>query len=239
MPQTMRAVVKQERAPGATLQQVPVPTPSPNDALVRVKAASMCGTDLHIYNWDPWAQSRFAPTPMVFGHECCGEVVAVGHNVTRVQVGDFVSLESHIICNNCLQCRTGQGHVCRNVQILGVDRPGVYAEYASIPEHVVWKNPPDMPVDVASIQEPFGNAVHTVFSCDVPTKRVAVIGCGPIGLWAVGICKAVGAEEIYAVDINPVRLKIAAEMGATRTLNGREVDVVQEVLAATGGDGVD
>ncbi|MGI8587198.1 MAG: L-threonine 3-dehydrogenase [Chloroflexia bacterium] len=239
MAETMRAVVKPEAAPGAVLARVPVPDIGPEDILVRVKAASMCGTDLHIYNWDQWAQSRFATTPMVFGHECCGDVVKVGPNVRDVAVGDFVSLESHISCGHCLQCRTCQAHICANVQILGVDRPGVYAEYVSVPAKVAWKNPPDLPVEVASIQEPFGNAVHTVFECDIPTKRVAVIGCGPIGLWAIAIAKASGASAIYAVDINPMRLQLAEELGATRAINSRESDPVAVVRSATGGEGVD
>jgi len=176
---------------------------------------------------------------MVFGHECCGEVVEVGRTAQGIKVGDFVSLESHITCDQCVQCRTGQGHVCANVQILGVDRPGVYAEYVSVPAKVAWKNPPDMPIEVASIQEPFGNAVHTVFACDIPTKRVAVIGCGPIGLWAVAIAKAAGASAVYAVDINPLRLQLAADLGATQVINSREADPVAVVRAATGGEGVD
>ena len=238
MSQTMRAIAKSTAAPGAQLVQVPIPTIGPNDILVQVKAASMCGTDLHIWTWDAWAQSRIH-VPLVFGHECCGVVAEVGRNVTTSQVGDFVSLESHITCGHCLQCRLGQGHVCANVQILGVDRQGCYAEYVAVPATVAWKNPPDMAVEVASIQEPFGNAVHTVFACDVPTKRVAVIGCGPIGLWAVAICKAIGAAAIFATDVNPTRLALAGQMGATHTLNSRDVDVVEAVLAATDGEGVD
>ncbi|HUS15773.1 MAG TPA: L-threonine 3-dehydrogenase [Chloroflexia bacterium] len=239
MPEMMRAVVKAEAAPGAVLMQVPIPAVGRDDILVRVRAASMCGTDLHIYNWDPWAQSRFHPPPMVFGHECCGEVVEIGSTVSGVAVGDFVSLESHITCGHCLQCQTGQGHVCANVQILGVDRPGVYAEYVAVPAKVAWKNPPDMAVEVASIQEPFGNAVHTVFACDIPTHRVAVIGCGPIGLWAVAIAKAAGAAAVYAVDINPMRLHLAEQLGATLTINSRETDPVAAVREATGGIGAD
>jgi threonine 3-dehydrogenase len=240
MPELMRAVLKAEAAPGAVLAQVPIPAVGPDDILVRVRAASMCGTDLHIYNWDPWAQSRFH-APMVFGHECCGEVVEVGRNVAPAlaQAGDFVSLESHITCGHCLQCQTGQGHVCANLQILGVDRPGIYAEYVSVPAKVAWKNPADMPVEVASIQEPFGNAVHTVFSCDIPTKRVAVIGCGPIGLWAVAIARAAGAAAVYAVDINPMRLSLAAQLGATLTINSRDTDPVAAVRTATNGEGAD
>jgi threonine 3-dehydrogenase len=238
MPDMMRGVAKTTSGPGAELIEVPVPTISANDILVRVKAASMCGTDLHIWNWDPWAQSRIH-VPMIFGHECCGEVAEVGHNVTGLRAGDFVSLETHITCGTCIQCRLGQGHVCANVQILGVDRQGVYAEYVAVPAKVAWLNPPDMPVEVASIQEPFGNAVHTVFACDVPTKRVAVIGCGPIGLWAIAICKAIGAAQIFAVDINPMRLGLARQMGATDILNSREVDPVQAVRDATDGAGVD
>jgi len=238
MPELMRAVLKQEAAPGAVLAQVPVPAIGPDDMLVRVRAASMCGTDLHIYNWDPWAQSRFKP-PLVFGHECCGDVVEVGRNVAHVRAGDFVSLESHLTCGQCLQCRTGQGHVCAHVQILGVDRPGIFAEYVAVPAQVAWKNPPDMAVEVASIQEPFGNAVHTVFACDIPTRRVVVIGCGPIGLWAIAIARAAGAAAVFAIDINPLRLRLAGEMGATLVINSRETDPVAAVRAATGGDGVD
>ncbi len=238
MPDMMRAIAKTQAAPGAELIRVPIPTIGPNDILMQVKAASMCGTDLHIWNWDPWAQSRIQ-VPMVFGHECCGIVTEVGHNVANVKPGDFVSLETHITCQHCLQCRLGQGHVCANVEILGVDRQGVYAEYVSVPSHVAWLNPPSLPVEVASIQEPFGNAVHTTFSCEIPTKRVAVIGCGPIGLWAIAICKAIGAAAVFATDVNPHRLHLAETMGATRALNSREVDVVQTVLDATDGVGVD
>ena len=206
---------------------------------MRVRAASMCGTDLHIYNWDPLTPPRFHPPPMVFGHECCGDVVETGRAVTTVRAGDFVSLESHITCGDCLQCRIGQGHVCANVQILGVDRQGVYAEYVCVPAKVAWKNPPDLPTDIASIQEPFGNAVHTVFSCEIPTRRVAIIGCGPIGLSAIEIAKAAGAAAVYGVDVNPLRIQLARDVGATLVVNSREQDPVAAIREATQGEGVD
>jgi len=176
----MKAALKVEAAPGAKIALVDIPGIGSRDVLVQVKAASICGTDMHIYEWDAWAQSRLA-VPRVFGHEFAGEVVEVGNEVTTLVPGDFVAAETHITCGHCYQCRTGQAHVCRNVQILGVDRDGAFAEYIAIPENVAWKTGKEIDHTVASIQEPFGNAVHATFAGEITNKTVAVFGCGPIG----------------------------------------------------------
>jgi threonine 3-dehydrogenase len=237
IPETMRAVVKARAAAGAELQNVPVPSVGPRDVLVRVRATTICGTDLHIYRWDRWAQSRIRP-PMVFGHEFAGDVVAVGEDVRSVQVGDFVSGETHIVCGACYQCRTGQHHICRNVQIIGVDRPGCFAEYVAFPASNAWRNDPGLDPAVAAAQEPFGNAVHTALSTDLATKTVLVTGCGPIGLFAVGIARAAGASRIFATDVNPHRMEMARGMGASDLLDA-DSDVAAAVLDATNGLGVD
>jgi threonine 3-dehydrogenase len=237
IPETMRAVVKARAASGAELQTVPVPQIGPRDVLVKVRATTICGTDLHIYRWDTWAQSRIRP-PMVFGHEFSGDVVAVGDEVTTVRIGDFISGETHIICGHCYPCRTGQYHICRNVKIVGVDRPGCFAEYVTIPASNAWRNDPQLDPAVAAAQEPFGNAVHTALSTDLATKTVLVTGCGPIGLFAVGIARAAGARQIFATDVNHSRLEMARTMGATHPLDAKG-DVVGEVLAVTDGAGVD
>ncbi|HET9016563.1 MAG TPA: L-threonine 3-dehydrogenase [Thermomicrobiaceae bacterium] len=239
MPDTMRAVVKPAPGPGAELRDVPIPRPGPHEALVKIRATSMCGTDLHIYRWDPWAAEHFHPTPMVFGHEYCGDIVEVGSDVSLVKVGDFVSGETHIGCGHCHLCRTGQAHLCLNMEMVGVTRPGCFAEYIAIPEENLWVNRPDLPVEIAAIQEPFGNAVHTTLSGDIAARGTLVMGCGPIGLFAVGIARAAGAAPIWAVDVNDYRLDLAVTMGATRVINSTREDPVAIVMADTGGDGAD
>ncbi|HEX7735659.1 MAG TPA: L-threonine 3-dehydrogenase [Ktedonobacteraceae bacterium] len=235
---TMKAALKAEAAPGATIALVDIPQIGPRDVLVEVKAASICGTDIHIYEWDAWAQSRMQ-VPRIFGHEFAGEVVEVGSEVTSLVPGDFVAAETHITCGECYQCRTGQGHICRNVKIIGVDRDGAFAQYIAIPASVAWKTGKEIEHSVASIQEPFGNAVHTVYSGEITNQTVAVIGCGPIGLWAVGLCHLAGASKIFAIEPNNKRLDIARNMGATALLNPREVDPVEAILDETEGLGVD
>ena len=173
------------------------------------------------------------------GHEFAGEVVEVGSEVTSLVPGDFVAAETHITCGECYQCRTGQGHICRNVKIIGVDRDGAFARYIAIPASVAWKTGKEIEHSVASIQEPFGNAVHTVYSGEITNQTVAVIGCGPIGLWAVGLCHLSGASAIFAIEPNNKRLDIARNMGATFALNPRECDPVQAIMDATEGLGVD
>jgi threonine 3-dehydrogenase len=239
MPNTMRAVVKPARQPGAELRDVPVPEPGPDDVLIKVRAVSICGTDLHIYKWDTLMDETFGETPMVFGHEYCGDVVEVGRNVRRVKAGDFVSGETHIACGRCYLCRTGQQHICPNTELVGVMRPGCFAELVSIPEDNVWVNPPDMPVEIATIQEPFGNAVQTVLSGEIAGRSMLVMGCGPIGLFAVAIAKASGAAPIWAVDVNDYRLDLARQLGATRAINSREEDPVAIIRSETEGAGCD
>jgi threonine 3-dehydrogenase len=237
MSEKMLAVMKSEPAPGATVTTVDVPTPGENDLLVKVKATSICGTDAHIYFWDEWSQGRIKP-PMIFGHECAGEVVEVGRSVKGIKVGDMVSAETHIPCQTCFQCKTGQQHICKNLKILGVDTDGCFAEYVIIPEVCAWKNDPSMPYEIACIQEPFGNATYTVMESDVSAKVIAIIGDGPIAAFANGIAKAVGAT-IFAVGKHPVRIDILKKMGADVCLNINEHDTVAEIMEATNGDGVD
>lgn len=234
----MKAIVKAERAPGFKMSEVPVPTPAANEVLVRVQAASVCGTDLHIYRWDEWAQSRIDP-PLVVGHEVCGEVVARGANVTEPLVGDFVSLESHVVCNACSYCRTGQGHLCENTQLIGVDRDGGFAEYIAIDAQNAWPNPPDLPLEIAVLQENFGNAVHTAFAVDLRAKKVLVTGAGPVGLMTIAVGKAIGARAIYATDISEYRLDFALRMGADLALHAENDEVRAIVQRETDGEGVD
>ncbi|MFQ6015067.1 MAG: L-threonine 3-dehydrogenase [Anaerolineae bacterium] len=238
MPEKMQAVLKVERAAGAEIREVDVPAIGPRDILVKVKATSICGTDVHIYDWDPWAQSRIVP-PLIFGHEFCGEVVEVGAEVGEPAPGAFISAESHIVDNNCYQCRTGQKHVCRNMVIIGVDRPGSFAEYIAIPAENAWVNPSDLPPEIATLEEPFGNAVHTALAHSLASKTVLVTGCGPIGLMAIAVARASGATAVYATEVNPYRLALAEKMGATLAFNPREVDAVEEIMKVTRGEGVD
>jgi threonine 3-dehydrogenase len=234
----MKAALKAEAAPGAKVALVDIPQIGSRDVLVQVKAASICGTDMHIYEWDAWAQSRMT-VPRIFGHEFAGEIVEVGSEVTTVTPGDFVTAETHITCGHCYQCRTGQANVCRNVQILGIDRDGAFAEYIAIPESVAWKTGKEIDHSVASIQEPFGNAVHATYADEITNKTVAVFGCGPIGLWAVGLCRISGSSDIFAIEPNHKRLAIATTMGANHVYNPLEVDPVQQILEVTDGLGVD
>ena len=193
MPKTMLAVVKPDPAPGAEIRQVKLPVIGRTDVLVKVKVASICGTDLHIYEWDRWAQRRIHP-PLIPGHEFCGEVVAHGDEVTSVKEGDFVSAEMHVACGKCVQCRTGEAHICQNVKIIGVDADGAFAEYVAIPESNIWKLDAAIPIEYASILDPLGNAVHSVLAGEIAARTVAITGCGPIGLFAIAVARAVGAS---------------------------------------------
>ncbi|MFC0525031.1 L-threonine 3-dehydrogenase [Pontibacillus salicampi] len=234
----MKALVKHYEGEGAQLQEVDIPVVGKQEVLIEVEATSICGTDVHIYNWDDWSKSRVKP-PYVFGHEFAGKVVAIGESVQRVSVGDYVSAETHIVCYRCPQCLTGNYHICENTEIIGVDRQGCFAEYVALPEENIWINPNDMEKDIASIQEPMGNAVHTVLNGEVAGKNVAIIGCGPIGLMAVGVAKAAGASQVFALDVNPYRLELAKQMGATTVVHSLEEDPVQKVKSLTVGHGAD
>jgi threonine 3-dehydrogenase len=234
----MQAVVKPEAKAGAELQQVAVPEIGLRDVLVRVRAASICGTDLHIYRWDRWSERRIRP-PLVFGHEFCGVVEKVGDEVTTVREGDFVSAEMHLACGRCVQCRTGQSHVCQYGRIIGVDTDGCFAEFVKIPESNIWKIDPAVPVEYAAVLDPLGNAVHTVLAGEIAGLSVAVTGCGPIGLFAIAVAKACGAAPILAVEPHPYRLKLAEKMGAAPVIDPSQTDPVAVVLEATEGAGAD
>jgi threonine 3-dehydrogenase len=234
----MQAVVKPEPKPGAEIREVKVPEIGPRDVLVRVRAASICGTDLHIYRWDRWAQRRLKP-PLVFGHEFCGHVERTGEEVTTVEAGDFVSAEMHMACGHCFQCRTGQGHICQNVRIIGIDADGCFAQFVRIPEWNIWKIDPAIPVDYAAILDPLGNAVHTVLAGEVAGLTVAVTGCGPIGLFSIAIAKACGASAVFATEPHPYRQRLAEQMGATLVIDSSQTDPAAEVLSRTEGVGVD
>src|SRR6478609_4814188 len=235
---TMLAVVKPEPAPGADVREVKIPGFGRTDVLVKVKVASICGTDLHIYNWDRWAQNRIHP-PLIPGHEFCGEVVAFGDEVTSVREGDFVSAEMHVACGKCLQCRTGEAHICQNVKIIGVDTDGAFAEYVVIPESNIWKLDPAIPLEYASILDPLGNAVHTVLAGEIAAKMVAITGCGPIGLFSIAVARAVGATTVFAIEVNEHRRILAEKMKADHVLDPSAGDVTREILELTGGSGVD
>jgi threonine 3-dehydrogenase len=238
MSEKMLAVMKKERAPGAELVEVDIPKIKPDEVLVKVKATSICGTDTHIYNWDEWAQSRIKP-PMIFGHEFAGEVIEVGDLVKKIKVADFISAETHIPCGHCFQCLTGKQHICQNLKILGVDTNGCFAEYAAIPEVCAWKNDKNIPPEIASVQEPFGNATYTVMESQVSAKVITIMGDGPIACFAVGIAKAVGAAKIFAVGEFPYRVNLLKKMGADVSLSILTHDTVKEVTEATSGEGVD
>lgn len=241
MAQTMTAIRKMSEGKGLEIQEVPRPSPGPEDVLVYVEAASFCGTDLHIWNWDAWSQRRIKP-PLTLGHEMCGTVVEVGSKVRHAQVGDYVSAESHVTCGICYQCRTGQAHMCPNTQILGVDRDGAFANYVVIPEKVIWQTDRSkLPPQIATLQEPFGNAVFATMHSDLSGQSVAVLGCGPIGLFTIGIASAVGAAAIFASDIHPKRLALANVMGATEVFNPGELGdkIVTQIVKANRGTGVD
>jgi threonine 3-dehydrogenase len=234
----MQAIVKANAAPGVELREVPVPSPGAGEVLVRVSAASVCGTDLHIYDWDEWAQGRIHP-PLIPGHEFSGSVAALGRGVTTVKEGDVVSAEMHVACGKCLQCRTGQAHICQNVRILGVDADGAFASYAIIPETNIWKLSPSIPHEYASLLDPLGNAVHTVLAGTIAAKTVVVTGCGAIGLFCIAVAQACGAANVFAVEVNAHRRSVAATMGADVVLDPAQDNVEEQIMEATGGTGVD
>jgi threonine 3-dehydrogenase len=238
IPRTMRALVKARPEAGAELREVPVPRPGPGEVLIRLEAVSLCGTDLHIYRWDPWAQGRLGgKLPRIFGHEMAGRVVAHGPGTGAVPLGTRVAAETHLVDWTCYQCRTGREHVCANLRILGVDADGAFAEYMVLPERNAWPSEGLSP-EIAAIQEPMGNAVFATFVEEITTATVAVLGCGPIGLMAVAICRFAGASRVFATDVMPHRREMAARMGADCVLDGAG-DVEAEIRRETGGTGVD
>ncbi len=238
LPQKMNAVRKMSPAPGAVLQPVAVPEIGPADVLVRVRTASICGTDLHIYQWNPWSASRIRP-PVTFGHEFCGTVECVGDEVTGIAPGDFVTAEMHLACGHCRQCRLGQAHVCQNLSIMGIDLDGCFAEFVRIPATNIWPIDPAIPERYGPLLDPLGNAVHAVLSGEIAGQTVAVTGCGPIGLMAIAVAKACGAEAIFATEINPQRRAMALTMGASHAFDPSDRRLVETIRALTAGAGVD
>jgi threonine 3-dehydrogenase len=209
----VKALVKQSAGPGFALKDVPEPKIRDDEVLIRVRRAGVCGTDVHIHEWDAWAQGRVRP-PIVVGHEFAGEVAQVGSLVTDVKEGDRVTAEGHIVDGRCLLCRTGNAHVCPHTKIIGVDRDGCFAEYITMPATNVWHLDDATSFDIGGIHDPMGNAFHTALTAEIPGATVLITGCGPIGLFAVGICKAAGASRIIASDVNATRLALAQRMGA-------------------------
>ncbi len=238
MPATMKALRKMQAGKGLHVEKIQVPSIGATDVLVRVKASSICGTDLHIYGWDRWSQGRIKP-PVTLGHEFCGVVEQVGEEVSAVKAGDRVSAEMHLNCGHCHQCRLGQAHICQNLRIIGIDIDGAFAEFVKIPATNIWKLDPAIPEHYAAILDPLGNAVHTVLAGAIAGQTVLVTGCGPIGLMSIAVSKACGSSTVFATETNAHRRELAKEMGAQFVLNPINEDPVKEILNATGGTGVD
>jgi threonine 3-dehydrogenase len=232
MTNKMWALCKEEPKPGLVLKKVDKPIIGETDVLIQIKKTAICGTDLHIYNWDDWA-ARTIPTPMHVGHEFVGHVIELGAKVTQFKIGDRVSGEGHIICRFCRNCRAGRFHLCRNTVGIGVNRPGAFAEYLSIPEFNTFQVPDEIPDDIVSIFDPFGNAAHTALSFDLIGEDVLILGAGPIGIMATAICRHAGARHIAITDINPYRLDLAKQFGATRAIQvsgENSTDQVRQVM---------
>ena len=224
MAETMKALVKAKPEPGVWMEEVAVPEIGPTDVLIKIRKTAICGTDVHIYNWDDWSQKTI-PVPMTIGHEYVGEIVEVGEEVEDFAPGDRVSGEGHIVCGHCRNCRAGREHLCRNTVGVGVNRPGAFAEYLAIPAHNAYKLPEDLPDDIAAILDPFGNAAHTALSFDLVGEDVLITGAGPIGIMAGAIAKKIGARHIVITDINPYRLELARKLGIHHAVNAAESDL--------------
>ena len=238
MPATMKALRKTQPGRGLQMEKLAVPAIGPTDVLVRVKATSICGTDLHIYGWDRWSQGRIKP-PVTLGHEFCGVVERAGEEVTAVKAGDFVSAEMHLNCGHCQQCRLGQAHICQNVRIIGIDIDGAFAEFVKIPATNIWKLDPAIPEHYGAILDPLGNAVHTVLAGPIAGQTVLVTGCGPIGLMSIAVAKACGSSTVFATETNDLRRQMAFQMGADYVVNPAAEDPVKRIRELTDGTGVD
>src|SRR5215813_14443937 len=214
----MKALVKQQAKPGIWLEEIPEPKVGPNDVLIEIAKTAICGTDMHIYNWDAWAQKTI-PVPMAVGHEYCGRIVEMGSEVKGLKKGDRVSGEGHITCGYCRNCRAGRRHLCRNTFGVGVNRPGAFAEYLSIPALNAFKIPDNIDSDLAAIFDPFGNATHTALAFNLVGEDVLITGAGPIGIMAAAIARHVGARFVVITDVNDYRLDLAKKMGAHRAIN--------------------
>lgn len=238
MATTMKALRKIQPGRGLQMDQIAVPAIGPADVLVRVKMASICGTDLHIYGWDRWSQGRIKP-PLTLGHEFCGYVERVGEEVASVKPGDFVSAEMHVNCGHCRQCRLGQSHICQNLRIIGIDQDGAFAEFVKIPASNIWKLDASIPEHYGAILDPLGNAVHTALAGPVAGQTVLVTGCGPIGLMSIAVAKACGSSTVFATETNQPRRATAKKMGADVVINPAEEDAVKRILSETDGTGAD
>ncbi len=225
MKSTMLAVVKAKAAPGVTLKQVPVPKPKPGELLVKVRAASICGTDISIYDWTPWAEGHIKP-PIVIGHEVVGEVVEINGEPENIKKGDLVSSETHIFCGSCYQCRINNRHICENMELFGIGRDGGFAEYATIPIRTSWKNDTSVPIEWMSTQEPLGNAVHVVTKANVPGKRVVIFGLGPVGLAAAAVARAYGAKEVIGINRGAYRRALGKKMGCDKVYESLPKELV-------------
>ena len=233
---TMKALVKKQAAEGLWLEEVPIPETGINDVFIKVLRTAICGTDLHIYNWDAWARKTI-PVPMIVGHEFVGEVVSVGDNVNDFHPGEIVSGEGHIVCGRCRNCMAGRRHLCAHTSGIGVDRPGAFAEFLVLPMSNVWEHRPGIDLDIASLFDPFGNAVHTALQFELFGEDVLITGAGPIGCMAAAVCKKAGARHIVVTDLNPSRLKMALQLGATRAVDirGEKLGDVQKELGMSEG----
>src|SRR5438477_6923799 len=234
----MKALRKMRAAGGLSLETATMPAFGPTDVLVRVRAASICGTDLHIWGWDRWSQGRIRP-PVTLGHEFVGDILELGAGVTDLRTGERVACESHIVCHTCIACRTGNSHVCENTRILGVDLNGGFAEYVCVPALNAWHVPRNIPIEVAAVMEPLGNAVHTAFSGPLSGCNIAVTGCGPIGLFAIAVARAAGAARVFASDVATYRLDLARRMNADAVLDVSREKFVDPVMELTDGRGLD
>ncbi len=235
----MKAIVKDKPGPGAAVKDVPMPKVGPKDVLIRVKIGAICGSDVHIYGWDPWAQSVVPSLPHILGHEFAGEVVEVGKEVHHLQPGDHVAGETHIPCDNCYFCLTGQRHICLSMKVYGVHSQGIFSEYTTVPEPCAVKIPQEIPFPAAAMMEPCGVAVHGLSKGIVSGKTLLIFGCGPIGLFALQGALAYGASRVYVVDISANRLKMAQSFGATKAFHGEKDPVEKTILDETRGIGVD
>lgn len=235
---TMKALRKMQAARGLSYEPAAIPSIGSSDVLVRVKIASICGTDLHIYGWDRWSQGRIKP-PVTLGHEFCGVIEKVGSEVGALKEGDFVSAEMHVNCGHCHQCRVGEAHICPNVKIIGIDQDGAFAEFVRIPATNIIKLDPSIPEHYGAILDPLGNAVHTVLAGQVAGQTVLVTGCGPIGLMSIAVAKACGSSIVFATETNEHRRGMAKKMGADVVLNPAAEDAVAKIHGETGGTGVD
>jgi threonine 3-dehydrogenase len=235
----MNAIVKAAPEPGAVWMRMPVPQPKAQEVLVRVKATAVCGTDLHIAAWNTWAQHAGIRPPMIMGHEFCGEIVEVGAQVKGLKPGDVVAGETHIPCGECYQCRNGLQHICARMVLFGVNCNGCFAEYTTIPALCAYPVPPEIPPRVAAMLEPLGTSLRAVVEMGVAGSSVVVIGCGPIGLFAIAAARALGAALVIGLDVVEDRLTLAKRLGCDMALHSRQTDVRQHIVDATGGVGTD